>query len=225
MPTRTQFSIVKNTYDGATPESPWLFNMAEQVVPRFPSFGYAALTHGGAGNGLGYYNVSGAYPEYSGSCTRYGVRSCNGLVRDPSTFPVGHPPNLPSALFMDSGGKRYQPPPARSQSAVLSIGNLGEPNGPQANVNQLGHHPNYYPVVGANAQHVPQGHHAAQGSVDLDGHGRSSADLHAGRDSADHDDHDDHGDPSLVHHYAGDNAALAADAAAGYSGKVDPGAQ
>ena len=58
---------------------------------------------GRAGNGLGYYNVAGAYPSFAGSCTRYGKRVCSGLVEGGSTFPNGHPPHLRSALFHDSG--------------------------------------------------------------------------------------------------------------------------
>lgn len=101
--TTSQYSIVRNTYDGQKVESPLNFNMGEEIIPRYPSLGYDALTHGRAGNGLGYYNVAGAYPSFAGSCTRYGKRVCSGLVEGASTFPNGHPPNLRSALFQDSG--------------------------------------------------------------------------------------------------------------------------
>ena len=106
MPTNNRYSIERKTYHGASVKAPIGFDMGLQIVPRFPSMGYAALTHGGAGQGLGYYDIKGAYPEYNGSCTRYGTRACGGLVKD-STFNVGKPPKLPSALIKDSG-HQYQ---------------------------------------------------------------------------------------------------------------------
>ena len=72
--------------------------MGIEQIPRYPSFGYSSLTHGGVGNGLGYYSISGAYPSYDGSCTRFGPRTCAGVVEN-STFPNEQPPaGLPSAL-------------------------------------------------------------------------------------------------------------------------------
>ena len=87
----SRYSTVSKTYQGAYVSSPIDLNMSQEIVPRFPSLGYAALTHGGVGNGMGYYNVGGAYPAAYGSCTRYGLRSCNGLVQKPpgSTFAMG----------------------------------------------------------------------------------------------------------------------------------------
>lgn len=101
--TSTQYSLVRDTYQGQKVSSPVNLNMGQETVPRYPSFGYDALTHGNAGNGLGYYNVGGAYPCFAGSCTRFGKRSCSGLVEGSSTFRAGHPPHLPSALYQDSG--------------------------------------------------------------------------------------------------------------------------
>jgi len=101
--TTSQYSLVSNTYHGQQVDSPLNFNMGEEIIPRYPSLGYDALTHGRAGNGLGYYNVAAAYPSFAGSCSRYGKRVCSGLVEGSSTFRNGHPPHLRSALFQDSG--------------------------------------------------------------------------------------------------------------------------
>jgi len=98
-----QYSLVRNTYHGQKVASPVNFNMGEEIIPLYASLGYEALTHAGAGIGLGYYNVAGAYPSFAGSCTRYGKRGCSGLVKGSSTFRNGHPPHMRSALFKDSG--------------------------------------------------------------------------------------------------------------------------
>ena len=111
--TSPQYSLERDTYHGQKVSSPVNFNMGQETVPRYPSLGYEALTHAGAGTGLGYYNVGGAYPCFAGSCSRYGPRICSGLVHGSSTFRIGQPPHLPSALFEDSG-----PGPVRLAASV-----------------------------------------------------------------------------------------------------------
>ena len=104
-----QYKAVNKTFGGVKVDTPIAFNMGIEQVPRYPSFGYSALTHGGAGNGLGYYSVSSAYPSYDGSCTRFGPRPCGGVVQN-STFPNGQPPTgLPSAMNQESGAMPVRP--------------------------------------------------------------------------------------------------------------------
>ena len=122
--TSSQYSLVRDTYHGQKVESPINFNMGLEIVPRYPSLGYDALTHGRVGTGLGYYNVAGAYPSFAGSCTRFGKRECSGLVAGSSTFVNGNPPHLPSAVLTDSGpgplrnnNSPYNDNPTRSYDA------------------------------------------------------------------------------------------------------------
>jgi len=102
------YSSCRNTYGGRYVQSPIAFNMGQQIVPRYPSMGYASLTHAGAGNGLGYYNVHGAYPDYGKSCSRFGRRLCGGLVEGSTTFNPQNPPDMRSAMGNQDSGSVYQ---------------------------------------------------------------------------------------------------------------------
>ena len=102
------YRSVRNTWGGRYVQSPIAFNMGQQIVPRYPSMGYASLTHAGAGNGLGYYSVHGAYPDYGKSCSRFGRRLCGGLVEGSTTFDPQNPPNMRSAMGNQDSGSIYQ---------------------------------------------------------------------------------------------------------------------
>lgn len=96
------YSTVRNTYQGKYIHSPIEYNPGDEVVPVFPSRGYASLTHGNVGSGYGYYNVKNAYPDWDKSCTEYTQRLCNGELKQ-TTFDPSKPPGYPTALYQDSG--------------------------------------------------------------------------------------------------------------------------
>jgi hypothetical protein len=172
--TSNQYSLVSNTYQGQKVSSPVNLNMGQETVPHYPSFGYHALTHGGVGNGLGYYNVSGAYPCYDHSCTRFGPRLCSGLVKGPASFSVGKPPNLPSALIQDSG-----PGPVRMAKSHDNDDPTRTPDAnrashmnPMAHVNrhQSGHHSPYHQTVSHQPHNVSVHHNSVNALNDLSPH-------------------------------------------------------
>lgn len=77
MPTKSNYSAVNNTYNGASVQSQNIHNMASQTVRQHQNYGYDELTHGQSVTGLGHFNIMTAYPHYQQNCDQFVSRSCN----------------------------------------------------------------------------------------------------------------------------------------------------